>query len=54
MSVTTKRQRDLAAKMKWPPCPIETADPVPPIVPDGVSFGALEGAVCDPKKNSKK
>ena len=38
MSVPTKRQRDLVAKMKWPPCPIETADPVPPIVPDGVSI----------------
>ena len=40
MSVPTKKQRALVANMKWPPCPIATAvsDPVPPIVPDGVSI----------------
>ena len=38
--MTTKKQRDLVANMKWPPCPIATAvsDPVPPVIPDGVSI----------------
>lgn len=40
MSKPTKKQRAFVAGMKWPPCPITPAkpDPVPPIVPDGVSI----------------
>ena len=35
MSVPTKRQRDLVAKMKWPPCPIETVSVSGGYIPPG-------------------
>ena len=33
--MTTKRQRDLVAKMKWPPCPIETVSVSGGYIPPG-------------------